>query len=409
MRRLEDAIVAPFMPELRLLVGVVALVLLIVVANATTLLLSRNIVRSREMAIRRALGADRIRLVRQVIVESLLLSVGGCISGIAIAGAAVWLIKAIAVLDVPELFQLAARVQFGTSSVLPRLAEVRVGALVLGFAAGVSVFASVICSVGPALQTLLGDRSSLLTGAEPSILPRLTRNTRRLESVLVIAQLAVATMLLVGAGLLVQSLVNLQNVHPGYDPANVVTFQLVLPAEYDSERKGALATRLCSELRSLPDVSDAGFTNLPPLAGGGLTFGLFVPPGRTLQDMLQERVQPQARAVSPDYLRALGVHCSKGVGSRNAIARVTSCSSHVRRPDAISGTRVPSVRRFVYYPQRFHGRLSASWMTFGRAFPGSNPIRSSSWTLVRRWLQQRTCPNACATPPRLDSSHLRFG
>ena len=215
VRRLEDAIVAPFMPELRLLVGVVALVLLIVVANATTLLLSRNIVRSREMAIRRALGADRIRLVRQVIVESLLLSVGGCISGIAIAGAAVWLIKAIAVLDVPELFQLAARVQFGTSSVLPRLAEVRVGALVLGFAAGVSVFASVICSVGPALQTLLGDRSSLLTGAEPSILPRLTRNTRRLESVLVIAQLAVATMLLVGAGLLVQSLVNLQNVHPG--------------------------------------------------------------------------------------------------------------------------------------------------------------------------------------------------
>ena len=154
-------------------------------------------------------------LVRQVIVESLLLSVGGCISGIAIAGAAVWLIKAIAVLDVPELFQLAARVQFGTSSVLPRLAEVRVGALVLGFAAGVSVFASVICSVGPALQTLLGDRSSLLTGAEPSILPRLTRNTRRLESVFVIAQLAVATMLLVGAGLLVQSLVNLRNVHPG--------------------------------------------------------------------------------------------------------------------------------------------------------------------------------------------------
>jgi putative ABC transport system permease protein len=307
VRRLEDAIVAPFMPALRLLVGVAALVLLIVVANATTLLLSRHIVRDREMAIRRALGADRMRLVRQVVVESLLLSVGGSIAGSAIAGATIWLIKAMAVLDVPELFQLAARVQFGTSSLLPRLAEVRFDGLVLGFAAGISVLASVICGVGPALQTLIGDRLSLVTGAEPSILQRLTRNPRRVESALVIAQLAAATMSLVGAGLLVRSLVNLQNVHPGYDPANVVTFQLVLPAEYDSERKAALASRLCSELRVLPDVSGAGFTNLPPLAGGGLTFGLFAPPGRTLQDMLPERVQPQARAVSPDYLRALGV------------------------------------------------------------------------------------------------------
>ena len=312
VRRLEDAIVAPSMPALRLLVAVVALVLLIVIANATTLLLSRNVVRSREVAIRRALGADRTRLVRQVVVESLLLSVGGCVTGIAIAGAMVWLMKAIAVVNVPELFQLATRAQFGTSGVLPRLAEVRFDARVLGFAAGISVLASVICSVGPAFQTLLGDRPSLLTRAEPSILRQLTRSTRRLGSALVIAQLAVATMLLIGAGLLIHSLVNLRHVHPGYDPANVVTFQLVLPPEYDSERKEALASRLCAVLRSLPYVRGAGFTNLPPLAGGGLTFGLFVPAGRTSQDMLHERVQPQARAVSPDYLRALGVHLIDG-------------------------------------------------------------------------------------------------
>jgi putative ABC transport system permease protein len=304
--------VAPFMPALRLLVGVVALVMLIVVANAMTLLLSRHVVRSREMAIRRALGADRTRIVRQVVVESLLLSVGGCIAGIAIAGALVWLMKAMAVVDVPELFQLAARAQFGTSSVLPRLTEVRFDAVVLGFVAGISGFASVMCGLGPALQTLLRDCPSLVSGAERSTLSQVTRNTRRLGGALVIAQLAVATTLLVGAGLLIHSLVNLVHAHPGYDPANVVTFQLVLPPEYDSQRKEALANQLCSELRSLADVGDAGFTNLPPLAGGGLTFGLFVPPGRTLQDMLQERVQPQARAVSPDYLRALGVHLIDG-------------------------------------------------------------------------------------------------
>ena len=227
VRRLEDATVAPFMSALRLLVGVAALVLLIVVANATALLLSRNVVRSREVAIRRALGAGRARIVRQVVVESLLLSVGGCITGIAIAAAMVWLMRAMAIVDVPELFQLAARAQFGTSSVLPRLTEVRLDANVLGFAAGISVFGSVICSLGPALQTLLTDRPSLLTGAEPSILSQVTRNTRRLGGALVIAQLAVATMLLIGAALLIHSLVNLLHIHPGYDPANVVMFQLV--------------------------------------------------------------------------------------------------------------------------------------------------------------------------------------
>ena len=311
LRRLEDAIVAPFIPALRLLVGVVALVLLIVVANVTTLLLSRNVVRSREVAIRRALGAGRTRIVRQVFVESLLLSVAGCITGTALAVAMVWLMRAMAVVDVPVLFQLAARAQVGTASVLPRLTEVRFDPVVLGFAAAVSVFATVMCSVGPALQTLLMDRR-LLSGSEASILSRVTGNSRRLGEALVIAQLGVATMLLIGAGLLIHSLLNLQQVHPGYEPASVVTFQLVVPPEYDTRRKEALANRLSAELRSLPDVQGAGFTNLPPLAGGGLTFGLFVPPGRTLQDMLQERVQPQTRSVSPDYLRALGVQLIEG-------------------------------------------------------------------------------------------------
>ena len=278
LRRLEDAIVRPFIPALRLLMGVTALVLLIVVANATMLLLSRNVVRSREVAIRRALGADRTRIVRQVFVENLLLSVAGWMAGTAIAVGIVSLTRAMAVVDVPVLFQLAARAQSGTSSVLPRLAEVRFDSVVLGFAAAVSVFASVICSSGPALQTLLRDRPSLLTGSESSILSKVTGTTRRLGDALVIGQLGIATMLLIGAGLLIHSLLNLRQVHPGYDPANVVTFQLVVPADYDSQRKAALANRFSVELRSLTGVRDAGFTNLPPLAGGGLTFGVFVPP-----------------------------------------------------------------------------------------------------------------------------------
>lgn len=312
VQRLEDAIVAPFVPALRVLAGVVALVLLLVIANATTLLLSRNVARRREMAVRGALGADRSRLVRQLLVENLLLSIGGGIAGVAIAAAMIWLMRVMAVVDVPELFQLAARAQFGTASVLPRLAEVQFDSRVLGFAVGISILTGVSCNVGPALQSLFSDRLALLTRTDPSVLSQLTTNTRRLGGALVIAQLAVATTLLVGAGLLIHSLVNLLHVHPGYDPEHVVTFQLVLPPEYDSQRKEALATEFCAELRSLADVRNAGFTNLPPLAGGGLTLGLFVPQGRTAEDMLNERMQPQTRAVSPDYLRALGVRLLEG-------------------------------------------------------------------------------------------------
>jgi len=98
----------------------------------------------------------------------------------------------------------------------------------------------------------------------------------------------------------------------GYDPADVLSFQLVLPPEYPVARKEALAHELAARLSALSGVSAAGFANLPPLAGGALAYGVFQPPGRTLQEMLRDPAAPQARSVSRDYLRAMGVQLLEG-------------------------------------------------------------------------------------------------
>jgi predicted permease len=98
----------------------------------------------------------------------------------------------------------------------------------------------------------------------------------------------------------------------GYDSTNVLSFQLVLPPEYPLARKAVLADELATRLNALPGVSAAGFANLPPLAGGAFAYGVLQPPGRTLQEMLRDPAAPQARSVSRDYLRAMGVQLLEG-------------------------------------------------------------------------------------------------
>lgn len=187
-----------------------------------------------------------------------------------------------------------------------------------------------------------------------------------------------------------------------------MTFQLVLPPEHDSQRKEALANQLCSELRSLADVRDAGFTNLPLLAGGGLTFGLFVPPGRTLQDVLQERVQPQVRAVSPDYLQALGVHLidERWFDERDRERQVLLVTRAAAR--RYFGNTSPVVAQVRLLP------ATVPWETVGvvddvrPGVPWEQPsplLFNSRQALVAT----ATCPRACATRPRSDSCPLRFG
>jgi predicted permease len=122
----------------------------------------------------------------------------------------------------------------------------------------------------------------------------------------------IATTLLVTAVLLIRSFVQMSYVRTGYDATDVLSFQLILPQEYSVSRKEALADEFAARLSGLSNVEAAGFASLPPLAGGAFAYGVFQPPGRTLQQMLRDRAAPQARSVSRDYLRAMGVRLLEG-------------------------------------------------------------------------------------------------
>jgi predicted permease len=306
--RMLDHLVAHVRPALRVLLFSAGVVLLIVCANVATLLLARGTARQREIAIRCALGAGRGRVLRQVLTESMLLSIGGGLAGLAAAYAGVYLLRALAAVDVPELFQLADRARFGSSVLIPRLDAVALNTRVLVFALTASIAIGMLVGLAPAVQLSTLDDARML---EQRRIPP-ARGASRGRKALVVAQLVLATMLLVGAGLLIGSFVKLSNVDTGYDASSVLTFQLVLPPRYPAPRKAAVAHDLAARLTSIGGVRAAGFTNAPPLAGATLYTGVLTPPGRTVEQMLRDPARPQTRSVTPGYLPALGVRLLEG-------------------------------------------------------------------------------------------------
>ena len=303
---------APVAPALRLFMAAALLVMLIVTANVLTLLLSRSARQRHEAVIQRALGAGRGRIIRQVLAEAVLLGSAGTIIGLGISYASLALLKAMARVDVPELFQLAARQQFGSGSVFPRVDDLGIDWGALAFAIGLALSASVIAGLGPALQIVADERRPFADSVASSRSLAVSQKGARIRNALVVGQVVIATTLLVAAALLIRSFVRMSQMPKGYDPTNVLSFQLVLPSEYPVARKAVLAHELATRLSALPGVSAAGFANLPPLAGGALAYGVFQPPGRTLQEMLRDPAAPQARSVSRGYLRAMGVRLLEG-------------------------------------------------------------------------------------------------
>ena len=212
---------------------------------------------------------------------------------------------------VPELFQLAAQQQFGSASVFPRLDDIGIDAGAVAFAVAIAVLASVIAGFGPALQIAADERRSFGDSSlgHPGAM---SAKGGQLRNALVVGQVALATTLLVAAVLLIRSFVQMSQVPMGYDPTNVLTFQLVVPSEYPVSRKETLAHELSARLNALPGVEAAGFASLPPLAGGAFAYGVFQPPGKTVPEMFRDPDAPQARAVSRGYLRAMGVRLLEG-------------------------------------------------------------------------------------------------
>ena len=298
LRPLKDVAVADLKPALRILVAAVIVVLLIVCANVATLLLARGMARQRELAVRVSVGATRGRLIRQTLTECLMLAAAGGTIGVGLAAAGVAMVKRLATVDAPGIFGL----MFG-STVLPRAHEVHVDLTVLGIALITTSITSVVFGLLPALHLSSGRHATTIGSARQGV----GTSASRTRTALVVGQLAMATILLVGAGLLSYSFVKLARTNKGYDADRVVALQLLLPRHYAASRRAEVIDATLTRLRALPGVEAAGFARHGVLIGEELTLGTFVPPGRTVDEMRNASQALRVRSVSSGFLTAMGV------------------------------------------------------------------------------------------------------
>ncbi|HUF07949.1 MAG TPA: ABC transporter permease [Rhodothermales bacterium] len=295
---LKDEVVKELRPALRVLLAAVVVVLVIVCVNVANLLLVRGTARRREIAVRAAIGASRSRIIRQALAECLVLAGAGGALGALLASGGVLLVKYLAAVEAPGIFQL----MFG-STILPRGHEVGVDPSVFGIAFGVAAAACVAFGLLPAVR-LSQPRLTHTIGSR-------TRTVRpgdaRVQSVLVVSQLVMATVLLVAAGLLINSFVRLTTVEKGYDASNVLALQLVFPGDYATVRKTEAIEELLRRARSHPNVEAAGFSRAGVFIGEEITYGTFVPRGRTLEEMRANPDRPRLRSVTEGFLPAMGI------------------------------------------------------------------------------------------------------
>ena len=312
---LAESLVSGVRTALLVLFAAVGLVFFIACANVANLLLARGSARSREVAIRMVLGAGRGRLVRQLLTEALLLGLAGGALGLALAFAGLGALRAWLPAD------------------LPRSSEIHVDAGVLLFAFGVSVLAAAVFGLAPALQNSRVNLSNTLKDGAAAA--GTGRGRRRLRGLLVVAETALSFLLLVGAGLLLRSLVRLQEVPLGFHPESVLTAGLSLPRTQYSKPEQWLAfyNRLAEGLAAEPDVVAAAAVLPLPLSGGGLNFG-FTIEGKPVEKPGSDR-SANYTALTPEYFRVLGVPLVRGrffrAGDAAGSPRVCAISSAFAR------------------------------------------------------------------------------
>jgi predicted permease len=287
---LKQVVVGDAGTMLLLLLGAVGLVLLIACANVANLLLARSAARAREFAVRSALGASRARMVRQLLTESVLLSLASAVLGLLIA---VFGVKSV-LAAVPES--------------LPRSENIGVNAPVLLFTLGASIAVGILFGLAPALKSWTADpQGSLKDGGRGS-----TSAHHRAQSGLVIVQMALTLVLLVCAGLLFQTIRHLLDVNPGFDTQHLITFKVGVS---HSLTKTASSTRiayqqLMERIREIPGVQAADFTDTVPLSGQGGTMPFWI--GSQKPASLQGAPRLAMFLTGPDYLRTMGIPLLRG-------------------------------------------------------------------------------------------------
>jgi len=293
----QDELTGPVRPALLVLTAAVGLVLLIACVNVANLLLARTASRQREIAVRAAIGAGPGRLVRQLITESLLLAALGGALGTALAVGGVRGFRLLAT--------TLGRSDLGLTSVFPRLSEVTVDAAVLGYALLLALATGIVFGLTPALRHSRPRQAHVLR--DLSAAPRST-----IDGGLVVVEIALATVLLVGAGLLINSFINLATVDPGFQPSHLLTFQVEQSTSLRQEEQRAFAEAFVERLRAMPDVQSAAYARQLPMVQ--LQDSLTV---TTLRDGV-ERVRgndaQDVRFVSRDYLKTMGIGVLSGRG-----------------------------------------------------------------------------------------------
>ena len=289
---LKDSLVGPVRISVLVLFAAVGAVLLMGCVNLAGLLLARATTRTREIAIRRALGASFARILRQVLTETILLSFAGGVLGLLLA------------FNAPRLLQ---RLPAGS---LPRLNEVTFDARVILFSFAVALVTGILFGLLPALQNSGGDSYAALKEGTRGIFGG--RHATRSRGLLVIGEVALAVMLVSGAGLLLKSFTSLQRVNPGFDPNHVMTFSIALPtARYPTRpQQSDFYRRLVEAVEARPQVQSAGVTTYLPI-GGGIRLMYFCAEGTVCQGIGKDPVAAR-KGISPDYIKAMRVPLLRG-------------------------------------------------------------------------------------------------
>jgi putative ABC transport system permease protein len=283
---LHEIMVSTNRRSLLVLQGAVVFVLLVACANVANLLLARSVARERELAIRSAIGAGRSRIVRHLLAECMLLALAGALAGVLLAKGLVRLFVGLAL------------------SSFPRLQSISVDAGVLAFTLGLATLTGLIFGLAPARRGFAADPTESLrdTGARGAT----SAGARGASRVLVVAEIALAFMLVVGAGLMVKSLLAIQRQDPGFREEGLFTFELHLPgARYPDATPAGAIERILQQVRAIPGVQSAGAINYIPLSNFGFNGG-FAIEGRP---PFQRDTAPvvEFRVVTPGYFGTMGI------------------------------------------------------------------------------------------------------
>jgi predicted permease len=292
LESLKHVVVGDIETPLFVLLGAVAFVLLIACANVAHMLLARSASRQKEVAIRTALGATRVRLISQMLIESALLALGGGIAGLLLA---VWGVRAL----------------IGASpAIIPRVADVTIDARVLLLTLGITGATAMFFGLLPALRSARVDLAETFRDGDRGSTEG--RGKHRLRSALVASEFALALVLLTGAGLMIRSVVALQRIDPGLDPHNVLTMIVSTSGtkEADPRLRQAFFADALDRVRATPGVESASYINHLPIAGDswGFSFRIEGRPKPAPGD------SPSAiyRVVFPGYFRAMRIPLLRG-------------------------------------------------------------------------------------------------